>query len=87
MQNEDICATLVFDRESYSQNFASVVVGVVSISAASIVAALMYFNPKLMQHPGKLIFLMCICEAISVWSTLMTALGIEKIICYLGVDA
>jgi hypothetical protein len=47
----------------------------------------MYFNPKLMQHPGKLIFLMCMCEAISVWSTLMSALGMEKIICYFGVDA
>ena len=57
------------------------------MAAASIVAALMYFNPKLTEHPGKLIFLMCLCEAISVWSTLMDALGIEKIICYLGVDA
>jgi hypothetical protein len=31
--------------------------------------------------------LMCMCEAISVWSTLMSALGMEKIICYFGVDA
>jgi len=57
------------------------------MSAASLVAGLMYFNPKLTEHPGKLIFLMCICEAISVWSTLMDALGVEKIICYFGVDA
>jgi len=60
--------------------------GIASITAASLVAALMYFNPKLMEHPGRLIFLMCISEAISVWCTLMMSLKIEKIICYFQLD-
>ena len=39
-----------------------------------------------MEHPGKLIFLMCLCEAISVWSTVIQALGASKVICYFGIN-
>jgi len=47
---------------------------------------MMNYNPKLMEHPGKLIFLMCLCEAISVWSTVIQALGASKVICYFGIN-
>ena len=47
---------------------------------------MMNYNPKLMEHPGKLIFLMCLCEAISVWSTVIQFLGPEKVICYFGIN-
>lgn len=54
--------------------------------AAITVATMMNYNPKLMEHPGKLIFLMCLCEAISVWSTVIQSLGSSKVICYFGIN-
>ena len=49
--------------QAMGSNFVSVCTGFLSITAASIVAALMYTNKPLMQHPNRLIFGMCICEA------------------------
>lgn len=65
--------------------------GVVSLamlswSATTGVATLMYFNPKLKEHPGELIFLMCLCEGVAVWSTLIQAIGTETVICYFEMD-
>lgn len=63
-----------------------VTLALVSMFAASGVAGLMFFNPKLQEHPGYLIFLMCLCEGIAVWCTLMQSLGIQSVICYFGMD-
>jgi hypothetical protein len=67
---EDVCSSIVFnEREEY--NLAVVLLAMLSWSAAAGVATLMYFNPKLKEHPGELIFLMCLCEGVAVWSTLI----------------
>lgn len=74
------------NRADFAFNTVALGLCLISITAASLVASLMHFNSKLMEHPGKLIFLMCICEAISVWATLMQVLNIQNVICYLGID-
>ena len=85
--NKQDCALETWGKESYAYNMGCIWLGMISITAASLVAALMYFNPKLMQHPGKLIFMMCICEAINVWATLMQVLNVRKIVCWFDLDS
>jgi hypothetical protein len=75
-----------FTSASFKENAFAVGLGGLSMFATIMVATMMNYNPKLMEHPGKLIFLMCLCEAISVWSTVIQKLGASKVICYFGIN-
>ena len=70
-----------------SENFLVVGIGLLSITAASIVAVLMYSNKRLMQHPNKLIFGMCICEAAAAWHAIISHIGAKTWICYFNLDS
>ena len=67
-------------------NFLVVCIGLLSICATSIVAVLMYSNKRLMQHPNKLIFGMCICEAAAAWHAIISHIGARTWICYFNLD-
>ena len=67
-------------------NFLVVCIGLLSICATSIVAVLMYSNKRLMQHPNKLIFGMCICEAAAAWHAIISHIGARTWICYFHLD-
>jgi hypothetical protein len=43
-------------------------------------------NKVLMSHPNKLIFYMCIAEAICAWQAIIAHIGTADFICYLGLD-
>jgi len=47
--------------------FITVMIGMLSMLATSFVGLLLYKNKSLMAHPNKLIFYMCIAEAIAAW--------------------
>ena len=69
-------------KESMGENFLVVCLGFLSIFATSAVALLMATNKKLMGHPNKLIFGMCLCEAAAAWHAIIAHMGVKTIICY-----
>ena len=66
--------------------FAWVTIGTVSICASSLVAVVIHFNPKLMAHPNKLVYYMCLAEAIACYNSVVAQIGCEDFICYWGLD-
>ena len=46
----------------------------------------MYFNKQLLQHPNKLIFYMCISEAIAANASLFALLSTKWVICYFDLN-
>jgi len=47
--------------------FITIVLGLLSIMATTLVAGLLDRHKVLMSHPNKLIFYMCLAEAICAW--------------------
>lgn len=68
--------------ESMGENFLVVCLGFLSIFATSAVALLMATNKRLMAHPNKLIFGMCLCEAAAAWHAIIAHMGVKTVICY-----
>lgn len=46
----------------------------------------MYRNKNLLAHPNKLIFFMCIAEAVAAWHAILAHLGIAQVICYFNLQ-
>ena len=89
-RHNQTCADVNIADLSHSamgENLAVVCIGFLSITAASIVATLMYTNKPLMQHPNKLILGMCICEAAAAWHAIITHIGVKTWICYFNLDS
>jgi hypothetical protein len=63
-----------------------VFIGFLSMLATSCVALLMHRNKSLLAHPNKLIFYMCIAEAIAAWQAIIAHVGVGTTICYFALD-
>ena len=73
-------------KESMGENFLVVCLGTLSIFATCVVALLMATNKRLMAHPNRLIFGMCLCEAAAAWHAIIAHMGVKTIICYFDLD-
>ena len=88
--HQDVCSQVSISGLTHSgmaENFAVVCIGFLSITAASVVAYLMYNHKPLMAHPNKLIFGMCLCEAAAAWHAIISHIGVKTWICYFGLDS
>lgn len=56
-----------YTREEMKSNSYTVFFSIFSMVCTGLVATMMSKNKRLMAHPNKLIFYMCICEGIIAW--------------------
>ena len=59
--------TREYTTDEMKTNSAIVFFSIVSMVCTGLVALMMSNNKRLMAHPNKLIFYMCICEGIIAW--------------------
>ena len=80
----DVNITELFD--THINNFVVAMIGALSITATSLLVLLMSMNKPLMNHPNKLIFGMCICEAAAAWHAIINHVGAKAWVCYFSLD-
>jgi hypothetical protein len=89
MQTAPSCIVILDDHHSklqVAQAVGLIIFASLSMIAASFVAMLMYKNKQLMLHPNKLIFYMCISEAIAANASLYALISNKWVICYFNLN-
>ena len=83
---DDFCQNL--DENLLKQNEQRrnifITIGCISTLSTASVAAIMWFNKKLMAFPNQLIFYTCIAESIACYNCVVALLGTEHVICHFG---
>lgn len=59
-------------------------VSVISMVTSLAVAATIFYNKKLSQHPSKLIGYMCLAEGLSCFNAMISSINTVDFICYFG---
>lgn len=62
------------------------IIASLSMLCSSFVALLMYRNKQLLQHPNKLVFYMCISEAVAANASLFALISNKWIVCYFNLN-
>jgi hypothetical protein len=55
-----------------------------SMTASIYVALMIFYTPKLRQHPSTLIGFICLCEALGCFNALVGVINEKDFICYFG---
>jgi hypothetical protein len=89
IQTAESCLEILDDgltSSDISRAFFITMIASLSMICSSTVAFIMYSNSHLMQHPNKLIFYMCISEAIAANASLLALISTNWIVCYFDLN-
>ena len=59
---------------------------IIAVGLSWMLGSLMKWSGKLMEHPNKLIYLMCMCEAAACWHGTIELIGADIFIHYWKLD-
>jgi uncharacterized membrane protein len=75
-----------FTKDIIEKAFFKILIASLSMLVSSSVALTMYLNKQLLQHPNKLVFYICICEAIAANASLYALISNRWVICYFDLN-